>query len=333
MDNSVKTTESSTKHRDARTTGGDDERFPAERWDELVKADRALDYTNRNWRNRIRILYCSKEEAKPFFPDAKEGSRFDLRRCGGLTSARPTARLGRAEQTFWVDDSASAGHAFAACVHEAFHAAAFALTTRSVPLDLREPGACECLGFFVEDILREALPILERRLGVQGAESPRKSTRRDGLALRARKDSVLAKLKKLGIAFTHHDTTWRALVPTVLCNAEDAKPVFERMMDDEVNTMDEDTGGVWFCSNESTALVWADTSSGAREAFVSLAHGAIHAAGGILANCGVDVNVAKVGSSECVAYFIQNYLDGIRPWFLKRFAATLKFPGPAAAVG
>ena len=295
-------------------------------WTGLVQSGKALDYTNRNWKNRIRILYCSREEAKPFFPDAKEGSRFDLRRCAGLTSARTTAKLGRAEQTFWVDDSASAGNAFAACAHEAFHAAAFALATRSIPLDLREPGARECLGFFVEDILREALPVLERRIGVQGSEVPRKTTRRDGLALRAKKGAVLAKLEELGLAFTHHDTTWRAFVPTVLCNAKDSASVFERMLDEEIGTMEEDDGGVWLCSNESSALVWADTSTGARNAFIALSHGAIHAAATVLANCGVDVNVAKVGASECVAYFIQNYLDGIRPWFLKRFAAELVFP-------
>ena len=222
---------------------------------------------------------------------------------------------------------------FEVLVHEAIHAASFALAARGVPLDLQRDGACECLGFFVEDLLAETLPFFEKKLGVLGADLPRKGTRKDRLAIRGGKGSTLRAMKKLGVAYEHADRTWRAWVTAVVCNADDADPMFNYVAEPGFARMDEDTGRVWFAWTSSHVLVWADGSRGARAAYASLAHGAVIAAGRVLAGCGVDVDLAKTGSSECVAYFVQNFFESIRPWFLSRFAGTLELSAPEPAAG
>ena len=304
--------------------------FRADAWNELEKAGKAFDYENRNWKNRTRILFCTESEAAPFFRTPADESRFELARLGGLVSALPTQRRGKTLQHLWVRETNEAGTALKVLVHEAIHAASFALAARRIPLDLRNGAAGDCVGFFVEDILTQALPFFEMKLGIEGADLPRRGTRKDRLAVRGGKGATLKTMKKLGVAFEHEDTTWRAWVMAAVCNADDAPPLFANIVESDARHMDEDTGRVWFAETSSQTLVWADGSRGARAAYASLVHGAIHAAGRILANCGVDVDLAKTGSSECVAYFVERFFENIWPWFLSRFAATLRMPGPAA---
>lgn len=293
-------------------------------WNELVAAKKAFDYTNRNWKDRIHVLFCSPDKARPFFP---EEPRFDPRHCNGLTSETATKCHGHAEQTIWINDALPFWRSFSVCAHEAFHAAVFALSSRGIPLDLREMGSCQCLAFFVEDILRSVVPALERRYGIVGAGKPLDEACHDNWVHRIRKNRVLEKMERIGLAFTHEDTTWRVDVPTVLCGAARAKPLFKRIADNGVETMEENAGLVWSCTNDNCALVWADSSFGARNAFSLIVHGAISAAGFLLSSCGVDVNVANTNSSECVANFIERYLNNICPWFLERFAVNLEVAG------
>lgn len=301
------------------------------RWDELAAVGKALVYENRNWKNRTYVLFCNEQEARPFFPEAIEGTRFELKRCGGLVSGAGVRVRGWTTQRLWVKTDANAGVAFPVLAHEAFHAASFALRERQVPLDMRGIGASQCLSFYVDDFLQETLPHLEKLLGVSGADLPRKGTRRDRLVRRAAKDRVFDKMSELGLSFLHEDKTWKARITTVLGNAEDIKDSLGLALRDNLDEMSETSGFAMVSMVSSQALVWADPSQGARKAFASLAQGAVNAAGCILANCGVDVDVSRIGASECVAYFIEHFLENIRPWFLSRFAGTLKIPGPAAA--
>lgn len=296
------------------------------RWNELLKTDRAFLYRNGNWRDNVYVILCNPDDFRPFLPKHLEGTRFDPDRASGLTCSLPGLKHGRTRQLLWVCETPNAMRAFEVLVHEAIHVASFALAARGIPLDLRCDGACECLGFFVEDLLAETMPFFEKKFGIQGADLPRKGTRKDRLAIRGGKGSTLRAMKKLGVAHEHADKTWRAWVTAVVCNAEDADPMFNYVAEPGFPRMDEDTGRVWFASSSSHVLVWADGSRGARAAYASLAHGAVIAAGKILAGCGVDVDLAKTGSSECVAYFVQNFFESIRPWFLSRFARTLEFP-------
>ena len=305
--------------------------LPNEHWTELLKNGRAVLYRNGNWKDDVYVVFSSPGEFRPFLPEVVDGSRFDPERAGGLACGVPGLKRGRCRQLLWVRETTDAMRALEVLVHEAIHAASFALAARGIPLDLRDDAAGDCLAFFVEDLLAETLPFFERKLGIQGADLPRKGTRKDKLAIRGGKGSTLKAMKKLGVAVEHEDRTWRSWITAVVCNADDADPMFNFIVEPDAAGMDEDTGRVWYGSSSSHALVWADGSRGARAAYASLAHGAIHAAGSILANCGADVDVAKTGSSESVAYFVQYFFENIRPWFLSRFAATLRVPGPAAA--
>ena len=301
------------------------------RWDELEAVGKAVVYENRNWKNRTYVLLCNEQEARPFFPDAKEGTRFELKRCGGLVSGANVHVQGWTTQRLWVKTDANASVAFPVLAHEAFHAASFALRERQIPLDMRGIGASQCLSYYVDDFLQETLPPLEKLLGVSGADLPRKGTRRDRLVRRAAKDRVLAKMSELGISFLHEDKTWKACITTVMGNVEDIKDSLSLALRANLDEMSETSGFAMVSTVSSQALVWADPSQGARKAFASLAQGAVSAAGCILANCGVDVDVSRTGASECVAYFIEHFLENIQPWFLARFAGTLKVPGPGAA--
>ena len=298
-------------------------------WNELAAVGKALVYENRNWKNRTYVLLCNEQEARPFFPDSKEGSRFELKRCGGLVASVDVRVQGWTTQRMWIKTDAGRGLPFPVLAHEAFHAASFALRNQQIPLDMRGIGASQCLGFFVDDILSQTLPHLEKLLGVSGADLPRKGTRRDRLVRRAAKDRVLDKMSELGISFLHEDKTWKACITTVLGNAEDIKDSLGLALRANLDEMGETSGFAMVSTVSSQALVWADPSQGARRAFTSLAQGAISAAGTILANCGVDVDVSRTGASECVAYFIEHFLENIKPWFLSRFAETLKLPGKA----
>jgi hypothetical protein len=307
--------------------------FPLDRWNQLLKDGRAMLYRNGNWKDDVYVMFCKPDEFRSFLPESTVGTRFDPDRAGGLACGVPGLKRGRRRQLLWVRETTDAMHALEVLVHESIHAASFALAARGIPLDLRDDAAGNCLAFFVEDLLGETLPFFEKKLGIEGADLPRKGTRKDKLAIRGGKGSTLKAMKKLGVAFEHEDKTWRSWVTAVVCNADDADPLFNYIVEPDAPSMDEDTGRVWYGSSSSHALVWADGSRGARAAYASLVHGTIHVAGDILANCGVDVNVAKTGSSECVAYFVQHFFENIRPWFLSRFAKTLKIPGPAAIAG
>ena len=51
-------------------------------------------------------------------------------------------------------------------------------------------------------------------------------------------------------------------------------------------------------------LMWLDTE---REGMLaSLAHESVHIAGLALSDCDIDVDIEKVSSSECVAYFVED---------------------------
>ena len=147
--------------------------FRPDAWNELEKAGKAFVYENRNWKNRIRVLFCTEAEAAPFFRCPADEPRFELSRLGGLVEASRRRRHGRNTQHLWVRETDNAGKALKVLVHEAIHAAAFALAARSIPLDLRDPASGDCLGFFVDDILTQSLPFFERKLGIQGADLPR----------------------------------------------------------------------------------------------------------------------------------------------------------------
>ena len=320
-----------TKQTVAETDEGALPNLPDDNWNALVAAGKAMLYRNGNWKDDIYVVLCDPDEFRPLLPEHLEGTRFDPNRAGGLTFGLPGRKHGRTRQLLWVCKAKDAMCALEVLVHEAIHAASFALAARGIPLDLRDDAAGDCLAFFVEDLLVETLPFFERKLGIQGADLPRRGTRKDRLAIRGGKGSTLKAMKKLGVAFEHEDRTWRSWVTAVVCNADDADPMFNFIVEPAAAGLGGDTGRVWYATTFSEALVWADGSQGARAAYASLAHGAIHAAGSILANCGADVDVAKPGSSESVAYFVQNFFESIRPWFLSRFAATLRVPGPAAA--
>lgn len=302
--------------------------LPDDNWNALVAAGKAMLYRNGNWKDDVFVMLCRPDEVRPYLPADIAGTRLDPDRAGGLAHGLRERNRGRTRQLLWVRETEDAWRALQVLVHEAIHVASFALSARGIPIDLRSDAASDGLAFFVENILAETLPFFEKRLGIQGADLPRKGTRKDGLAIRGGKGSTLRTMKKLGVAFEHEDKTWRAWVMAVVCNADDAKPMFNFVTESDSEFMNEDTNRVWFASEASHAIVWADGSQGARAAFASLAHGAVNAAGMILDGCGVDVDLSKHGSSECVAYFVERFFENIRPWFLSRFAATLKIPGP-----
>lgn len=307
--------------------------LPYDRWLALEKAGKATLYRNGNWKDDVLVMLCKPDEVRPFLPADTAGTRFDPDRAAGLAHGFPGRIHGRTWQLLWIRETRDAWRALAALVHEAIHVAGFALAAREVPLDLRFDGANECLGFFVEDLLAETLPFFERRLGIRGADLPRRGTRRDRRARCGGKRMLLEAMKKFGVSFEHEDTTWRATVTAAVCNADDAGDLFDGVLETESGPLSESSDCVWFATNASHALVWADGSQGARTAFASLANGAVRAAGIILAGCGVDVNVAKTGSSECIAYFVEHFFNNIRPWFLSRFAGTLELSAPEPAAG
>ena len=300
-------------------------------WNALVERGKAMLYRNGNWKDDIYVVYSKPEEFQPFLSEHEGTDGIDISRSSGIACCIPNLDRGRASQLLWVRETGNAMSSIEVLVHEAIHAAADALAVRNIPLDIRHDGLSNCLAFFVEDFLTETLPFFEKRIGIRGADRPVKQRRKSHSENIDGHESTLNALKRKGLAFEHVDKTWRAHVTAVVCDADDANRVFRRMMEPGEASMGQDTGNVWFASKSSHVLMWADGSQGARVAFASLAHGAIHAAGNILADRGVDVDLSKSGSSECVAYLVQRFFENIRPWFLSRFAGTLRFSGKLPA--
>ena len=298
----------------------------ADAWNAMEMDGKAMLYRNRNWKDDVYVLCCCPDDIRQFLPEDISGTRFDPERNGGLACMLSGFKRGRSRQVLWVRETANIWVALRTLVHEAIHVASFALNDRHIPLDLRKRGAGDCLGFFVEDLLTETLPFFEKKFGILGAALSRQRTREDRLAARGGKGAPLPAMKKLGVAFEHEDKTWRASVVAAICNAEDAPSIFNLVTESGLKDADEDADRVWFSSTEASAFVWADGSQGARAAFASLAHSAIHAAGRILANCGADVDLSKTGSSECVTYFVEHFFENIHSWFLSRFEGSLVFP-------
>ena len=320
----------STNRKNTNTDKLDD--VPADAWNAMERDGKAMLYRNRNWKDDVYVLCCCPDDIRQFLPEDISGTRFDPERIGGLACELSGFKRGRSRQVLWVRETPNAWVALRTLVHEAIHVACFALTDRNIPLDLRKSGAGDCLGFFIEDLLTETLPFFEKKFGILGADLPRQRTRKDRLAARGGKGAPLPAMKKLGVAFEHVDKTWRASVAAAICNAKDAPSIFNLVTESSSKYADEDADRVWFSSTESSALVWADGSQGARAAFASLAHGAIHAAGRILANCGADVDLSKTGASECVTYFVEHFFESIQSWFLSRFEGSLAFPSSTDSV-
>lgn len=143
-----------------------------------------------------------------------------------------------------------------------------------------------------------------------------------------RKSSVLARLKKQGRAAIYENTNWKCMVTVILCSQDDMAGVIDSDMDMSgceghispygltgmsiTRKMDSKSG--------ESYLMWVDTE---RDGMLSsMAHEAVHIAGLALSDCDIDVNLTKVSSSECVAYFVED-LVGFSVSMLKKLGKVL----------
>lgn len=126
------------------------------------------------------------------------------------------------------------------------------------------------------------------------------------------RSSALARLKRRGQAAVYSNTNWKCRVTVILCSQDDMAGVIDSDMDMSgcegkvspyglagmsiTQKMDSKSGEAY--------LMWVDTERDGLLA--SLSHEAVHIAGLALSDCDVDVNLAKVSSSECVAYFVED---------------------------
>lgn len=132
------------------------------------------------------------------------------------------------------------------------------------------------------------------------------------------RESALSKLKKAGKAWVYENKTWKFGVVLVLCGPEDMAGVMRENVNKghpesehlSVKGMSGLTLGSDMSASKASGryLMWVDTSPGWK-CLPAVAHEAVHVASMALFDRGVDCDVGKAGSSECVAYLVEDVVE------------------------
>ena len=112
--------------------------------------------------------------------------------------------------------------------------------------------------------------------------------------------------------------TWKFGVVVILCPRNEIKGVIEENVNaghpESEHLSVTGMAGLTLASDMSASrasgryLMWVDTEPGF-QCLGTLAHEAVHVAGMALADRGVDCDVAKSGSSECIAYLVEHIME------------------------